>query len=85
MDREKEVRKPTTKRKKANVNRQYCVACGVCASHCPRQAISIISGMYALVDEDKCVGCTKCVKFCPASDISMIEVEVKEKNVYEEK
>ena len=43
-----------------------CVACGVCALQCPRDAISIHKGCYALVDIGKCVGCGLCEKACPA-------------------
>ena len=38
-----------------DINR--CVACGVCAKECPRDAISIFKGCYAVINHDKCVGC----------------------------
>lgn len=57
--------------KKAVVNTEYCVACGVCMKNCPVNAIQIISGVYAEVNSDKCVGCSKCTKACPASTINM--------------
>ncbi|MBR4708128.1 MAG: 4Fe-4S binding protein [Pseudobutyrivibrio sp.] len=63
-------------KKKANVNSASCVACGVCAKECPRQAISIYRGCYAVVDENACVGCGLCAKACPANVI-----EVKERNM----
>lgn len=58
-------------RKYANVNTQYCVACGCCAKACPVGAIQVYNGIYAQVNKDKCVGCTKCSKVCPADIIEM--------------
>lgn len=52
-----------------------CVACGVCALQCPREAISIHKGCYAVVDLSKCVGCGLCEKACPAGSIKVSEVE----------
>lgn len=51
-----------------------CVACGVCALQCPREAISIYKGCYAVVDSSKCVGCGICEKACPAGTIKVLEV-----------
>lgn len=57
-------------RKAAN-NIKRCVACGVCALQCPRQAIDIYRGCYAVVDATKCVGCGICEKACPAGSIKI--------------
>ena len=62
--------------KKATVNQKECVACGVCAKSCPRKAIAIFHGIYAIVNEDSCIGCKKCEKACPASVIHVVEREV---------
>ena len=62
--------------KKAIVNTAECVACGVCAKTCQRQAITIFHGIYAHVNEDLCIGCKKCEKECPASVIQVVEKEV---------
>lgn len=59
--------------KKAFIPKEYCVACGVCASLCPKKAITIHKGMFAKVSMDDCVGCGKCVKQCPASIIEIKE------------
>lgn len=61
--------------KKAKVDINYCVSCGTCVWYCPVGAISIVGGMYALVNEDQCVGCSKCSKVCPASVIDMVSRE----------
>ncbi len=50
-----------------------CVACGCCVAVCPRDAIHIISGVIAWLDEKKCVGCGKCASVCPAAVIAIIE------------
>ena len=52
-----------------------CVACGVCALQCPREAINIFKGCYAVVDVSKCVGCGICEKACPAGSISVMDME----------
>lgn len=60
-------------KKLAIVDRQVCVACGVCLKTCPKGAISIYRGCFAQVDEDKCVGCGLCAKACPASCLATKE------------
>ena len=51
------------------VDQSVCVACGVCMKTCPRGAISIDRGCYAVIDREKCVGCGLCGKACPAGSI----------------
>ena len=60
--------------KKASVDKNVCVACGVCKKACSKQAIEIIKGCYAKVSNDKCVGCGICAKNCPAGCIEVKEV-----------
>lgn len=60
-------------KKKAIVDENYCVACGVCAKNCPLNAITIKNGIFAIVDFIKCVGCGKCSNICPASVIEIKE------------
>ena len=61
-------------RKRAEVMRKLCVACGCCARVCPTSAVAVHRGMYACVNADSCVGCGKCASSCPASVIDMKEV-----------
>lgn len=60
-------------KKLATIDRTVCVACGACANACPRNALSIQRGCYAIMDADKCVGCGLCVNTCPAGCISTAE------------
>lgn len=59
--------------KKAVNDTQRCAACGACALQCPRQAINIYRGCYAVVDDSICVGCGICEKACPAGSINVLE------------
>ena len=52
---------------------KVCVACGVCMKVCPKSAISIYKGCYAVVEEAKCVGCGLCAKACPAGCVEIKE------------
>lgn len=63
--------------KKAKINKDYCVACGCCVKVCPKGAIKIHKGIFAIVDKDMCVGCGKCSLECPASIIEMEEKDEK--------
>ena len=56
--------------------RHRCVSCGACTKECPRDAIHIYRGCYALVDEAACIGCKKCAKVCPADCIAILPREV---------
>lgn len=40
-----------------------CVKCGICAKHCPMQAISVEN--FKDIDAAKCVRCCSCIKKCP--------------------
>lgn len=57
----------------ATNERDRCVACGVCVKICPREAVSIYKGCYAIVDEALCIGCGLCEKACPAGVMHRVE------------
>lgn len=61
-------------KRRAEVDRSLCVACGCCVKVCPLSAIEVFHGLYAQVDPARCVGCGKCAKECPASIIQIQEV-----------
>lgn len=54
-------------KKKSEVNDELCVSCGCCLKVCPKDAIKVKNGMYAIIDEKLCIGCGKCVVECPSS------------------
>ncbi len=56
----------------ARIGRE-CVACGCCVTTCPKEAISINSGVSALIDSEKCIGCGKCARICPADVITIAD------------
>ena len=58
-------------KKFAQVDRGLCVACGACEKECPRSAVAIHKGCYALVDGQSCIGCGKCAQVCPANAITI--------------
>jgi ferredoxin len=45
-----------------------CIACGVCVSECPVDAIS--EGDIYVIDADKCTDCGACAGACPTDAIS---------------
>ena len=59
-------------KKVAVIDRNICVACGVCVKTCPKGALSIHKGCHAQVGE-KCVGCGLCARECPAGCITVKE------------
>lgn len=59
----------------AFVDRRRCVSCGACQNECPKGAVSVWRGCYAVVRTDNCVGCAKCEKVCPSCAISMKSME----------
>ncbi len=44
---------------------EECVGCGVCAKHCPVEAINLDN--YKDVDSTKCIRCSSCIKKCPVN------------------
>jgi len=51
------------------VRRDLCTGCGLCADHCPQQAISLDSG-WAQIDQERCNQCGRCLDACPRGAIT---------------
>ena len=60
------------KKRYAEADKNFCVSCGACAGECPRNAIQIWKGCFAVIDMALCIGCGLCQRTCPAGCISMI-------------
>ena len=70
---QKEGKKPFRSKKYAEVDFYRCVSCGACTKVCPKSAILIDRGCYAVVEAEICVGCGKCKNTCPADCITLKE------------
>ena len=51
-----------------------CTGCGICADHCPVQAI-LVEDAKAAIQEGKCIGCGQCELQCPAGAIELASNE----------
>lgn len=63
-------------KKYAKVDKNSCVACGVCMKECPMSAVHIWRGCHAVIDEGICIGCGKCARNCPVGCIRVVDREV---------
>lgn len=56
------------------VNKEKCLGCGVCASVCPVEAITLSnSAEYAIINHDLCMECFTCIETCPQEAITKDE------------
>ena len=56
----------------AKPQKNRCVSCGACRKECPRSAIQIWRGCYAVVDPQLCVGCVNCANIFRADCILLV-------------
>ncbi len=54
----------------AKIDHKKCVACKMCVSECPQNALSYKNGKIN-VDKSKCTGCGRCVQECSFDAISI--------------
>ena len=64
-------------RKCAFPDKDICVSCGACRKVCPKNAVSIWKGCFAVVDTAACVGCGICRDICPAKAITIEKKKAK--------
>ncbi len=50
--------------RKAYIDQNKCVGCGVCIQNCPAGAIVMMPGWRSQVNSAKCIGCGTCLKIC---------------------
>jgi heterodisulfide reductase subunit A-like polyferredoxin len=53
------------------VDREKCIACGVCRDACPMEVISVMDKEYAQIDNKKCIRCYCCHEMCPNDAIAL--------------
>lgn len=53
------------------VDKNKCIACGVCTTICPAGAIALSDSeqQYAIINYDLCMECFTCVETCPQEAI----------------
>jgi uncharacterized Fe-S center protein len=64
---------------------ENCALCGVCAKHCPGDAITL-DEVKAHIDQDKCIGCAECMAMCRFGAVQCdwgLETEVLQKSMAE--
>lgn len=67
MARKKQLRKP-------KINTEKCIACGLCHTYCPMEAIEAV-GLYEYqVNQEKCIACLICYKNCDSKAIELVKI-----------
>jgi len=51
------------------VDPEDCIACGICISQCPTEAISEDADGKAIIDPELCIACGICANVCPVDAI----------------
>ena len=54
---------------KHHINKEKCISCGACISHCPVNAIEFDVNKKAFIIQEKCISCSKCISVCPSGAV----------------
>jgi heterodisulfide reductase subunit A-like polyferredoxin len=54
----------------ARVDREICIACGICCDICAEGAMALVDEV-AVVSPERCTGCGDCLDPCPGQAISL--------------
>jgi len=57
------------------IDHEKCVACGLCVTYCPEQAIEPGDDGKPMIDYRFCKGCGVCANECPQKAIEMVMEE----------
>ncbi|MDY7033068.1 MAG: DUF362 domain-containing protein [Thermodesulfobacteriota bacterium] len=58
------------------VDSEECILCGVCAEHCPEEALKQSGENMPRLDESDCIGCGECVAVCSTGALVMTSQEI---------
>ncbi|RKX80177.1 MAG: 4Fe-4S ferredoxin [Spirochaetes bacterium] len=56
---------------KPEIQKETCTACGICATACPMEAITMENRSYARIDHGECIRCYCCHEMCPEKAIEL--------------
>ena len=67
----------STKRKKAQIDKDKCIGCTICAKKCPVNAITGKLKEPHQVNDEICIGCGICEEKCPKDAIQLVRPDNK--------
>ena len=56
-------------KKGVKINKELCIACGLCEKICPADAIYVLESNKRQIDNSACLVCYSCLKSCPTGAI----------------
>ena len=58
----------------AEIDREKCIGCGLCAADCPAEKLTVTDGKAVYTPE--CIQCGHCVAVCPRAAVSIPEYDM---------